>query len=456
MDGARPARKHLSKTLACASAALLTAFFGTPSSATAQPPPPRTVVTFTLDDGSVSQTAGARILGKHGMRGTFYVVSGSIDMPGYLGLEDLRALAAAGHEIGGHTVNHPDLVNVAPDEARREICQDRANLIGLGFQPTSFAYPFGSFNREAQQAAQDCGYNSARVTGSLRTGRSCVNCTPVESMPPLNPLVVRGTEMVKPDWTLAELQQIVLQAEASGGGWVPLVLHQTCDFCGPLSISPALLDEFASWLAKRAANGTVVRTVAQVIGGGFRPLVPPPAPARRAELVNASLEEPGPRGWVPSSWGRNTPLWTMVEDAHSGKWAQRLDMTNYTDGDAKLMQRLDMGEVAPAAQEDNTYTLSAWYKSTTRTQLAVYRRDQSGVWRYWTTSPWFGAAPNWAAATWTTPATPAGTTGLSFGLTLTGPGSLTTDDYRLHENPRPNREGICARLPWTFLLKWFC
>ncbi|SDX30310.1 Polysaccharide deacetylase [Saccharopolyspora shandongensis] len=454
MDGARPARKRSSRILACVSAALLAVFLGMPGEANAQTP--RTVVTFTVDDGSVSQTSGARILSKHGMRGTFYVVSGSIGTRGYLSLDDLRSLAAAGHEIGGHTVNHPDLAEGAPDEARREICQDRANLVAWGFRPTSFAYPFGSFSREAERAAADCGYNSARVTGSLRTKNSCSDCAPAESIPPVNPLVVRGTDTVTPDWTLADLQQVVLRAEASGGGWVPLVLHQTCDFCGSLSISPAVLDQFASWLAQRQANGTVVRTVDQVIGGGFRPLVRPPASAPRDGLVNASLEEPGPRGWVQSSWGQNNPQWTRVSDAHDGHWAQRLDITEYAGGEAKLLQQLDMGEAAPAAHPNNTYELSAWYKSTAPTQLAVYRRDQAGAWRYWTTSPWFAASANWASAAWTTPAAPDGTTGLSFGLTLTRAGSLTTDDYRLQEHVRPKAEAVCARLPWTYLLRWLC
>ncbi|PKW15199.1 polysaccharide deacetylase family protein [Saccharopolyspora spinosa] len=454
MDGARPARKRLCGAVVYVCATLLAVLLGVPGSANAQPP--RTVVTFTLDDGSVSQISGARILSKYGMRGTFYVVSGFIGARSYLSLDDLRALAAAGHEIGGHTVNHPDIIAVSPDEARREICQDRANLVHWGFRPTSFAYPFGSFNREAEQAAQDCGYNSSRVTGSIRTGHGCSDCAPAESMPPLNPQMVRGTGMIDPEWTLEDLQQVVLRAEASGGGWVPLVLHRTCDFCGPLSISPVVLDQFASWLAQRQANGTVVRTVDQVIGGGFRTLVPPPAPAPRDGLVNASLEEPGPRGWVQSSWGQNNPQWTTVGDAHSGRWAQRLDITEYTSGDAKLTQQLDMGEAAPAAHANNTYDLSAWYKSTAPTQLAVYRRDETGVWRYWITSPWFGASADWASAKWTTPSAPEGTTGLSFGLTLTGRGSLTTDDYSLHEHVIPKGEAFCARLPWISLLRWLC
>ncbi|MDA3629938.1 polysaccharide deacetylase family protein [Saccharopolyspora sp. WRP15-2] len=447
------ARKLLSRALTCTGVVLLVLFLGAPADAA---PTPRTVVSFTVDDGTASQTAGARILSQHRMRGTFYVVSGSIGQPGYLSLDDLRGMSAAGHEIGGHTVTHPDLGTIGPDELRREICQDRANLTDWGFRATSFAYPFGIADQADEQAVRDCGYNSARITGSIRTARGCGNCPPAEGIPPRNPMAVRGTGMIDPSWTLEELQQVVLNAEADGGGWVPLVLHQVCDFCGPLSISPRVLDQFTSWLAAREARGTVVRTVDEVMGGEPAPLVRPPAPAPRAGLVNASLEEPGPRGWVPSSWGQNSPKWTQVPDAHSGQSAQRLDLADYVNGDAKLLQRMDQGEAAPVAHENNTYTLNAWYKSTARTQFAVYYRDRAGSWHYWTTSPFFSPAAQWTAATWTTPAAPPGTTGLSFGLALSASGSLTTDDYGLQEHPAVSYERLCTRLPLVSLVSWLC
>ncbi|GAA4614177.1 polysaccharide deacetylase family protein [Saccharopolyspora hordei] len=448
------ARTLLDRALTCAGAVLLVLVLGAPPVSAA--PPPRTVVSFTVDDGTASQTTGARILAEHGMRGTFYVVSGSIGRPGYLDLQDLRDMAARGHEIGGHTVNHPDTRTIGPDELRREICQDRANLTGWGFRTTSFAYPFGTPDPSAERAARDCGYTSARITGSIRNPRGCEACPPAETIPPQNPMAVRGSGMVDPSWTLEELQQLVLDAEAEGGGWVPVVLHQVCDFCGSMAISPRVLDQFTTWLAAREDRGTVVRTVDQVMGGEPRPLVPPPAPAPRAGLVNASLEEPGPRGWVPSSWGQNSPTWTLVPHARSGRWAQRLDLADHTSGDAKLLVRMDMGEVSPPAHEDNTYTLSTWYVSTAPTQFAVHYRDRAGAWHYWTTSPFFAPAAEWTEARWTTPPAPPGTTGLSFGLALSTSGSLTTDDYALQEHPRVSHERLCGRLPWTPLLRWLC
>jgi hypothetical protein len=56
----------------------------------------------------------------------------------------VRALAAAGMQIGAHTVSHPILARLPDAEARREIAESRADLQALLGRPvTLFAYPNG-------------------------------------------------------------------------------------------------------------------------------------------------------------------------------------------------------------------------------------------------------------------------------------------------------------------------
>lgn len=58
--------------------------------------------------------------------------------------EDIRALAAAGHEIGAHSMSHRRLVGLSPADMQREIggsCQRLAEI--LGRRPSWFAWPFG-------------------------------------------------------------------------------------------------------------------------------------------------------------------------------------------------------------------------------------------------------------------------------------------------------------------------
>jgi len=58
--------------------------------------------------------------------------------------DQVRELAAAGMEIGAHTVNHPILASIPAEQAEREISNSRATLQDLtGAEITSFAYPNG-------------------------------------------------------------------------------------------------------------------------------------------------------------------------------------------------------------------------------------------------------------------------------------------------------------------------
>jgi len=56
---------------------------------------------------------------------------------------------------------------------------------------------------------------------------------------------------------------------------VQYVFHHVCaNNCDAYSITPWRMNNFLAWLQARAANGTVVETTAQVIGGPVQPPVP--------------------------------------------------------------------------------------------------------------------------------------------------------------------------------------
>ena len=86
----------------------------------------------------------------------------------YMTWTDVRALAASGVEIGGHTVSHPILSKLPRDAQAAEI-QDCAASIerGLGRAPVSFAYPFGrswDFDEHSVAAARAAGFTTATTT----------------------------------------------------------------------------------------------------------------------------------------------------------------------------------------------------------------------------------------------------------------------------------------------------
>src|ERR1700754_650219 len=91
--------------------------------------PGQTVVTITFDDGRASNTTAANLLKAHSLRGTFFLNSGTIGKPGYLTLPQVDAIARDGHEIAGHTVNHPHLDELSDAEIARQVCGDRDNWL---------------------------------------------------------------------------------------------------------------------------------------------------------------------------------------------------------------------------------------------------------------------------------------------------------------------------------------
>jgi peptidoglycan/xylan/chitin deacetylase (PgdA/CDA1 family) len=404
--------------------------------APAPPPlPPRpTTVSLTFDDGHVTHYTGARsILSSHGMHGTFFINSGKVGSDStYMTWPQINDLYADGNEIGGHTSQHVNLTQVDSNEATREVCYDRNLLLSHGYSVTDMAYPYGAKNASVESIAQSCGYNSARGAETVAGG-----CPPTcaDLIPPRDPyatkVVASGSD------SLTTLQNRVMNAEQNGGGWVQIVIHEVCNGCGANAISPATFTAFLDWLQPRAANGTTVKTVQQVIGGTVQPPVAgpsiPPAVGATNGLTNPSLEQDANADGIPDcfntdSWGTQTRTWTRTTDAHTGTFAERVDVSNYVSGANKLNVFQDLGYCAPTVTSGRRYTLTTWYKSTAPVDFVVEKRDSNWLYTFWAESPVFPASPTWTLATWTTPVVPNGINGLTFGLSLAANGSMTVDD----------------------------
>jgi len=157
-------------------------------------------------------------------------------------------------------------------------------------------------------------------------------------------------------------------------------------------------------------------------------------------ISNPSLEVDADNNNVPDCWqlggyGTNTVVWSRVAAAHSGSFAESMQITSRSSGDRKLVQTQDSGTCAPAVTPGDRYALSAWYKSTASTGFVVFYRTSTGAWRYWMSSPSVASATNWTQAVYITPALPAGATHLSYGLYLSSVGTLVTDDYAMTPTP---------------------
>jgi peptidoglycan/xylan/chitin deacetylase (PgdA/CDA1 family) len=329
----------LGRTRRCATLATTCALGLLALAAPAQARP--TYVSLTFDDASADQMAALPILADHGMHGTFYVISGEVgDAPYFMTWSQVGQVAAAGHEIGGHTVGHPDLTTLAPAAQQAEICDDRQALAARGYDPVSFAYPFAKWNATARAAVQTCGYSSGRGVG----GAGCLpGCIPAESVPPADPFVLRTPPGHTSTTTLATVKGYVTNAVQNGGGWVILTLHNICNKCDSNSIRAQDLDALLDWIQTRASDGVSVKTVREVMA------LPPPAPPPNL-LQNAGVEDglsaSGASCWLRTGYagpsgGGHSALWAHTSDAHGGANAETVTIGTRADGDEKLVSVQD-------------------------------------------------------------------------------------------------------------------
>jgi peptidoglycan/xylan/chitin deacetylase (PgdA/CDA1 family) len=141
-------------------------------------PPKPLIITF--DDGFANQMTAFTVLRAHKMTATFYLITGGPESnwciganrsnpscgDQYLSWDQIRELDQSGIiTIGGHTINHRNLAELAPDQQRYEIADGKRQLEQhLGHPIYDFAYPYGSYNASAVQIARDAGYETAVST----------------------------------------------------------------------------------------------------------------------------------------------------------------------------------------------------------------------------------------------------------------------------------------------------
>jgi peptidoglycan/xylan/chitin deacetylase (PgdA/CDA1 family) len=165
----------------------------------------RAVLTF--DDGyrGVLQRALPALL-SHGFSATVFVVLDKIggvndwdgETPGepLLSADEIRALHAAGIEIGSHGATHRALTGLSDADLHREVAGSKDTLERLVSAPvTSFCYPYGDFDDRVVEAVRAAGYRAATV---IRGGISKDLSNPFR----LKRISVRGTN-TRLDFTLA-------------------------------------------------------------------------------------------------------------------------------------------------------------------------------------------------------------------------------------------------------------
>ena len=106
--------------------------------------------TLTFDDGFKAHYDYAYpMLEKYGLKGTFYVNTSNLVAKGQTPIqrygfeEEFREMSDAGHEIGSHSLTHPNLTSLDITTLKKELGQDKANIERFtGKQCLTHAYPY--------------------------------------------------------------------------------------------------------------------------------------------------------------------------------------------------------------------------------------------------------------------------------------------------------------------------
>lgn len=119
-------------------------------------------VTTSWDDGDVLDLRLSKLLSNYGLTGTFYITKNYRSQR--LADQDIIELART-HEIGAHTLTHPDLRTLIPEQQSEEITGSKKWLEQLlNSEIPMFCYPKGLYDTSAVEAVKKSGFCGARTT----------------------------------------------------------------------------------------------------------------------------------------------------------------------------------------------------------------------------------------------------------------------------------------------------
>lgn len=76
--------------------------------------------------------------------------------------QEVQEWLRLGHEIGSHTLTHPDLTRISDAQLREEVVASKKALEdAFAVKIRHFCYPFGKFDARAIQAVEEAGYETA-------------------------------------------------------------------------------------------------------------------------------------------------------------------------------------------------------------------------------------------------------------------------------------------------------
>ena len=95
------------------------------------------------------------ILKKHNVHVTFFMTGGWVESYP----EDVKAILAAGHDLGNHSENHKNMSQISDEEKKQELRKVHDKVKALtGYEMFLFRPPYGDYDNAVVNVAKECGY----------------------------------------------------------------------------------------------------------------------------------------------------------------------------------------------------------------------------------------------------------------------------------------------------------
>jgi peptidoglycan/xylan/chitin deacetylase (PgdA/CDA1 family) len=211
------------------------------------------VVSFCFDDfPRTAYTVGGAVLKRFGARGTYYAAISLMNTRNHLGDQftkrDLDSLLEEGHELGSHTLSHVSCRSVPFQVFENDLHKGRDAIRELtGYDPTSFAYPYGH----------------ATLTAKKRLGAQMSSCRGIcggLNGPMVDLNLLRANSLEGDTDRFAELKSLLWENERRRS-WLIFYTHDVRQNPSPFGCTPSLLEQIVSVAAERGFRIASVREV---------------------------------------------------------------------------------------------------------------------------------------------------------------------------------------------------
>lgn len=116
---------------------------------------PKIALTFDAAWGNEDTQKILEVLKKHDVHVTFFMTGGWVEnYP-----DDVKAILAAGHDLGNHSENHKNMSQLSDAEKKEELMKVHDKVRTLtGYEMFLFRPPYGDYDNAVVNVAKDCGY----------------------------------------------------------------------------------------------------------------------------------------------------------------------------------------------------------------------------------------------------------------------------------------------------------